>query len=292
MKDMFLDKELIYKKLCRFIINFKQSQHANLYFASQGRLANPLSYKIDIPRLELILEGSIPMMYINKQGEQQQNMGMTSALFIDKNFLNFPLYEETPYVENISCLFGHDTLGISYSHWKNGQFLDIKQIQIPRKGPRIASHILNGLSEFELNITDMNTAKLLFLALLTHIEYLLKHPTHTLSRKDNLYNDIIIYIKRNSHEALSRVSVADKFDISPDYLSHLFSEKMQMGFKETLNYYRLEKAKSLLKSSDNRITDIAKLSGFQDSNYFCRLFKKQTQRTPTQYRNQYLSSFE
>lgn len=275
------------------MIDFKQVQKKNIYFSSQGQMDTPLLYKIDVPRLELILEGNIPMIYINKEGEmEQENMQRAAALFVDKNSLNLPLYEKTSYVENISCLFGHATLGISYTYWQNGQFLDVKQVQIPRKGPRIASHILNSLSEFELKISDIHTSRLLFMALITHITYLLKHPSQTFDRKYNLCNEITSYIKKNCHKTLSRVLVAEKFSISPDYLSHLFSEKKQLGFKETLIYCRLEKAKNLLKTSDLKIIEISKLSGFHDVNYFCRLFKKETQRTPTQYRNQYLSHFE
>lgn len=292
MVDSFLNKELIGIKLRKFMINFKEKPQNHIFFAAPGQIADPLSYKTNIPRLELILEGSLPMVFINKQGRRQkQHMDMSSALFVDKGFCNLPLYEQSSYVENISCLFGKDVLGVSYICWQNGQFLDVKQIQIARKGPRISSHILNALSEFGLNISDISTAELLFMALITHIEYLLKSPPQTLSRKDNLYNEIVLYIRKNVSEPLSRTSVAAKFSISPDYLSHLFGEKTQRGFKETLIYYRLEMAKSLLKSSDLKITEVAKKSGFQDSNYFCRLFKKETKRTPTQYRNEYLSIF-
>ncbi|MCO6555590.1 MAG: AraC family transcriptional regulator, partial [Gilliamella sp.] len=37
------------------------------------------------------------------------------------------------------------------------------------------------------------------------------------------------------------------------------------------------------------IKEIALASGFKDSNYFCRIFKKKTERTPTEYRRQYHS---
>ncbi len=292
MEAIYLNKELIYTKLCKFIINFKQNTKSKLYFASHGEIDNLLSYKTNAPRFELVLGGVLPMVFSDKEGGKNKKMRADSALFIDKNAFNLPLYEKTAYAENMSFIFGHNILGISYIHWQGGQFIDVKQLQIPRKGPRIASHIINALSEFELNISDFNTARCLFIALITHIEYHLKHPPQTLSRKDNLYSEIITYIQNNSHKQLNRMIVAEEFGISPDYISHLFHEKMRMGFKETLTYYRLEKAKSLLKLSNLKIIDIARLSGFCDGNYFCRLFKKETQRTPTEYRNQYLSSFD
>ena len=62
-----------------------------------------------------------------------------------------------------------------------------------------------------------------------------------------------------------------------------------MGLNEYLNYIRLEYAKSLLKEYDLNIKEVALASGFKDSNYFCRIFRKQTERSPTEYRRQYHS---
>ncbi|MEE1198283.1 MAG: helix-turn-helix transcriptional regulator [Acutalibacteraceae bacterium] len=47
---------------------------------------------------------------------------------------------------------------------------------------------------------------------------------------------------------------------------------------------RIERAKELLDFTDKSIADIAESSGFQDQNYFARIFKKQVGLSPTQYR--------
>ncbi|WP_420256618.1 AraC family transcriptional regulator, partial [Citrobacter freundii] len=38
-----------------------------------------------------------------------------------------------------------------------------------------------------------------------------------------------------------------------------------------------------------KIKDVAHTCGFIDSNYFCRLFRKNTERSPSEYRRQYHS---
>ena len=48
---------------------------------------------------------------------------------------------------------------------------------------------------------------------------------------------------------------------------------------------RIDRAKELLDFTDKSIADIAESSGFQDQNYFARIFKKITGVSPTQYRN-------
>jgi AraC-like DNA-binding protein len=74
--------------------------------------------------------------------------------------------------------------------------------------------------------------------------------------------------------------VAQAFYLSPNYLSHLFQKCGPMGFNEYLNHIRLEQARMLLKGHDMKVKDVAHACGFADSNYFCRLFRKNTERSP------------
>lgn len=88
---------------------------------------------------------------------------------------------------------------------------------------------------------------------------------------------------------MTRESVAQAFYISPNYLSHLFQKTGAIGFNEYLNHTRLEHAKTLLKGYDLKVKEVAHRCGFVDSNYFCRLFRKNTERSPSEYRRQYHS---
>ena len=49
---------------------------------------------------------------------------------------------------------------------------------------------------------------------------------------------------------------------------------------------RINKAESLLLTTDMNITEIAISSGFTDANYFSRVFKKETGKSPSKYREQ------
>ena len=58
----------------------------------------------------------------------------------------------------------------------------------------------------------------------------------------------------------------------------------------SLNHVKaLEHARRLLKGYDLKVKEIAHACGFVDSNYFCRLFRKNTDRSPSEYRRQYHS---
>ncbi len=56
-----------------------------------------------------------------------------------------------------------------------------------------------------------------------------------------------------------------------------------MNITEFINQKRIEEAKLYLKRGNFSITDIAFMVGFNDLNYFSKVFKKLTSVTPSQY---------
>lgn len=85
---------------------------------------------------------------------------------------------------------------------------------------------------------------------------------------------------------LSLQFMADFVEVSPAYLSTLFSQTMGTTFIESLTQIRLKKAQELLQKTDMKITDITFEIGYTDPNYFSYLFKKRTGLTPKEYRKQ------
>lgn len=100
--------------------------------------------------------------------------------------------------------------------------------------------------------------------------------------------DIINYIKRNYNKEISINSIANEVYLSPTYLCLLF--KNETG--ETINTYltkvRIEKSKRLLKDRRLKLYDVANQVGYNDSNYFTKVFKKAEGCTPSEYRERIL----
>lgn len=95
------------------------------------------------------------------------------------------------------------------------------------------------------------------------------------------------YIEQHYIDAnLSLTEVAANVGRSPSYFSHLLSKKYNQSFSEVLLYIRLEKAKELLETTDEAIQSIATSVGFNNPNYFSRVFKLSTGRTPRDWRTQ------
>lgn len=59
---------------------------------------------------------------------------------------------------------------------------------------------------------------------------------------------------------------------------------MNCGFTHYLQRLRVEKSKTLLRTTEHKVSDIASCLGFTDSKYFTKVFKSFVGVTPQQYR--------
>lgn len=93
------------------------------------------------------------------------------------------------------------------------------------------------------------------------------------------------FIRQNYAYQLTLNKIADQIHLNSNYFCSLFKKYEGIGCVDFLNGFRIEQAKKLLKDSDKRIYEIAFQVGFQNNNYFNRLFKRHTGYTPSEYRN-------
>ena len=92
------------------------------------------------------------------------------------------------------------------------------------------------------------------------------------------------YIEKNlSYSDLTNASIADFLGISEVYLRKQFSSLFNTSPKQYIIDMRIQKAKQLLTDTPCSVTDIAEQCGFSSLYHFCRVFKKRTGITPTQY---------
>ncbi len=104
--------------------------------------------------------------------------------------------------------------------------------------------------------------------------------------KDNKENPIVYYVNSNLYSrSLSIDSVSEHFKLSTDYISQRMKTETGLDYKDYVNKKRVEKAKELLKLSDDKVSDIAKLCGFKSSLEFSETFKSLTGTIPNEYRN-------
>lgn len=100
----------------------------------------------------------------------------------------------------------------------------------------------------------------------------------------------ITHIERNYQEVLRVQDLADIAGYSISRFKAKFKEDVGMTPANCITYQRIEHAKVLLKETDTPITNIAFDAGFSSSNYFCTVFKKVVNHSPSAYREYYSSA--
>ena len=86
--------------------------------------------------------------------------------------------------------------------------------------------------------------------------------------------------------------VAKAVGMSNSRFSTVFSQTGGQTFTEYLIYLRLNKAKEMLRTTNEKSSQIARESGYNDSHYFSYIFKKNVGMTPSEYRSQYRNGSE
>ena len=95
----------------------------------------------------------------------------------------------------------------------------------------------------------------------------------------------LVYIKKHPQEKITLSKMATLCSISTSYFSKLFSKENLGNLSDYVNHTKMERAKELLTSTDWSIGAIAENMGFDDCGYFIKVFKRETNRTPLEYRN-------
>lgn len=106
------------------------------------------------------------------------------------------------------------------------------------------------------------------------------------SDSEILLQRILKYINEHLCEPINREDISKRFNITPNYFSRLFCEKFNITFSQFIITKRLEKAKELLTTTEMSVSDIARVSGYDDVQYFWKVFRRVVGTTPQQYRQE------
>lgn len=136
--------------------------------------------------------------------------------------------------------------------------------------------------------------------ILTNLELMLSYCSRFYDRqfltRVKASNDIVEKFERilNDHFAQNTLIesgipdvkyFASHLHLSPNYLSDLLSKYTGKSTQEHIHLKLIDKAKSLLWSTENSITEIAYDLGFEHPSHFTKLFKAKTGYSPKEYRN-------
>lgn len=108
--------------------------------------------------------------------------------------------------------------------------------------------------------------------------------------KPDVVHQIKQYIMENSSKDISLEMIADRVSLSPYYISKLFKEQLGLNYIDYLTECRIERAKSLMCDSELSLKEITFEIGYNDPNYFSRVFRRVYGITPTEYRKMLINN--
>ena len=165
--------------------------------------------------------------------------------------------------------------------------LSIPKIKTVVRPTRIIQLFRWFLHDQEEQTLTHQAAELIIYHLITEILF---DPPPGLSRKvksNYLLEKASIIIKTEFNNCISPGEVAARMGCNPDYLNRLFKSCYGMTISSYIQSQRINHACSLLINCTDNIDHIAYASGYNDSGYFRRSFRKKLGMTPRQYRGLY-----
>ncbi|MDD3279389.1 MAG: response regulator [Lachnospiraceae bacterium] len=127
--------------------------------------------------------------------------------------------------------------------------------------------------------------------------YVKKHVRRTMTgtveseeqKQNYLVKKVVDCILRQyANPDLSIKVLADKVGLTPSYLSGLFKKTTGETIGQYMVNIRVKHAQYLMEDPQKKFYEIAELVGYEDANYFAKIFKKKTGCTPSEYKEKLL----
>ena len=239
--------------------------------------------KVEGMRIQPHLHTSAELLYIEKgeaaltTGTLEYKLSKGDFVFIMPSMLHciVPSDEEaTVYVINIKNELISDIIK---------RYSGLRPASPVLKAMNVPSSLLYALSELSTE-RDKNIAHSWINLMVNIVTSKLRFAEIHDGVTSDLSNKVLTYLSIHFREQISLDNLAEAMGVSRFHLSHLFSNKLGIGFKEYLNNLRVECAKSILRSTDIPVSEIYEASGFENQRTFNRVFRDATGQSPRNYR--------
>lgn len=263
-----------------------------------------LDYHLPIKLIDIYFEDHLTTTAKHYHNSIELLIPVLGKLEIEINTEKLIINEGEIYLVNSQAIHGmHHTVD---SNIYKGYALQINYDYIKKYYPAIDNHIFiqpnknikklilkdvyniikayDNLEQFNYVNIESNVLHLIYLLLSNLLEK--KNSLNSFSHQDQRIIKIAQYIDKHYNEEISIKDIADKFNLSPIYLSRYFKAHLNITIKEYLTSIRLKKARNDLIFTDYSILEIAYMHGFPNPKSFTTAFKKYYLKTPAKYREE------
>lgn len=142
--------------------------------------------------------------------------------------------------------------------------------------------------EFAISIEQCTSnIQIIDLAVLMIKSYCKQITEHKTAGFSSLIQNCIIYVDFHFTEYISLQTISKKLHVNASYLSAQFAKETGETLSFFINKTRIEHSLPMLNEKARSIESIANDCGFDDMNYFSRVFKKITGCSPSEYRKKH-----
>lgn len=113
---------------------------------------------------------------------------------------------------------------------------------------------------------------------------------HYNSNEDTILSHASEYVRQHFTNRISIEELADFCHCSESHISHIFQRRLRVNITTYINKVRIEASKAFLVDSDASIADIATSVGFNDPNYYSRVFTQLVGISASEYRRRFKNS--
>ncbi len=173
---------------------------------------------------------------------------------------------------------------IALTFLTDGGGLPFRSIRLPQNNKDVAVMFDEALKIWLARDVGYNLAlkNKTYLILSTVIRLYADDQTRQASNYEGL-SKTVAYIHENTDKKISLAELSKLSGYSESYYRRLFHREYGMSPISYINLKRVEKAQKLLLGGSHTKREIAELCGFENQQFFARVFKKYTKKTPGEF---------
>lgn len=170
-------------------------------------------------------------------------------------------------------LFDHDNDTTALFSGQPGVIKIVDNVRIMRTVQRILVELDDKVLGYQPMVIMLYAELLILIKRHIRDNYLCQHPNATLRQS-------VAYIRAHYQEDMAMSYVAQLCGVSPRYLRSIFAKHLGKSPLQYLNELRIANAAELISNTDLSIKEVCFRCGFHSPQYFSRIFKQITGRSP------------
>ena len=275
----FIIRELI---ASYFDVNWHFHSEYQLFVALKGKGTRFIGdHMTAFKEGDMVLTGpNLPHLWKNDKAYHDPKNKLEThgiVIYFPDNFLNDSVFDLEEF-EGIAQMLKKSTRGIEIKGATNKKITQMMKDMLHMKG---AESLIQLLKILELMV-DSPDCKLI-----ANAGYI---NTNKESEKDRM-GQVYEYVMQNYQRKVTLEEAARISNLSVSAFSRYFKSRVNKSFSDFLTEVRISHACKLLHETDMNISEIAYDCGFYTLSNFNRLFRDRIQKTPLEYRKEFMDSF-